>query len=563
MSPRLAVFLLAASLLSCQPDSTVQPKENRVPVASIGGPYAGDEGGFITFDAKASRDSDGQGLMFDWDFGDGTHWFDLSSKVVHVYRDDGSYHVTLIVSDAIGAADTATTTVNVANVPPVITAVRIPPTAVGGGIPARVEVQYSDPGVDDTLHAMIYWMRPGGASEGDGVLGPGFVEHTFHDPGEYIVRLHVRDDDGGMADGAAEHPLVVVGRYEIWDLGTLSGNISVPTALNDQGQVVGYSTTSDNTERAFLWQNGSMRDLQISSGWNHAEVITNSGLVGGVAVIPGVGMPAFKWSSGTVTILGSVNDPKVAGITSARVLISTRDDEHGPMSGVWEDGTLQLLRGLKSPFSVATAMNSRGQIVGGSPVDAVGGDKIYHPFVWEAGVMRDLGLLEDFACSDKPGANCGFAWAVDINSSGDIVGYGSGGALLWPQGGNVRSLGPGRAVAINDAGNIAGWDYESPGFFWSQGTRTSLPTLGSNEATVVDLNDRDMVLGYGKTAESKYHVFVWTPASGTVDLGAGYMGDQATAVAINAHGDVIGFTCTNTCPWPGDGSRATLWRLKP
>ena len=32
-------------------------------------------------------------------------------------------------------------------------------------------------------------------------------------------------------------------------------------AINDKGQVVGSSTTAEGTSYAFLWENGTMRDL--------------------------------------------------------------------------------------------------------------------------------------------------------------------------------------------------------------------------------------------------------------------------------------------------------------
>src|SRR5205809_308694 len=46
------------------------------------------------------------------------------------------------------------------------------------------------------------------------------------------------------------------------DLGTLGGTAGGPIALNNRGQIVGSSYSCDgNTTRAFLWQNGSISDL--------------------------------------------------------------------------------------------------------------------------------------------------------------------------------------------------------------------------------------------------------------------------------------------------------------
>ena len=71
------------------------------------------------------------------------------------------------------------------------------------------------------------------------------------------------------------------------DLGTLGGSYSLPHAINASGQVVGQSETGDFEMRAFLWQNGSMIDLNtllpLNSGWvlNSATFINDSGRIVG------------------------------------------------------------------------------------------------------------------------------------------------------------------------------------------------------------------------------------------------------------------------------------------
>jgi probable HAF family extracellular repeat protein len=65
------------------------------------------------------------------------------------------------------------------------------------------------------------------------------------------------------------------------DLGTLGGDNSVATGINDSGQVVGYSETStgsDSPIHAFVFADGAMRDLGTLSGINSvATGINNSG----------------------------------------------------------------------------------------------------------------------------------------------------------------------------------------------------------------------------------------------------------------------------------------------
>ena len=46
------------------------------------------------------------------------------------------------------------------------------------------------------------------------------------------------------------------------DLGTLGGAISEAYAINDQGQIVGYSHDASGVMRAFLWEKGSMSQVE-------------------------------------------------------------------------------------------------------------------------------------------------------------------------------------------------------------------------------------------------------------------------------------------------------------
>ena len=53
----------------------------------------------------------------------------------------------------------------------------------------------------------------------------------------------------------------------IIDLGTLPDGIeSVPTGINDSGQVVGYSLTGANVHSAFLYSDGLMSNLGVLPG---------------------------------------------------------------------------------------------------------------------------------------------------------------------------------------------------------------------------------------------------------------------------------------------------------
>lgn len=67
------------------------------------------------FDASGSADSDGSIVSYSWDFGGGST--DSGQTAQNVYASDGSYDVTLTVTDDDGATDELTTTVNVSSSP--------------------------------------------------------------------------------------------------------------------------------------------------------------------------------------------------------------------------------------------------------------------------------------------------------------------------------------------------------------------------------------------------------------------------------------------------------------
>ena len=63
----------------------------------------------------------------------------------------------------------------------------------------------------------------------------------------------------GALAGAAPGPFVP--HYTIIDLGTLGGNDSSASGINDLGQAVGWAEDADGRRRAFMWENGVMTDL--------------------------------------------------------------------------------------------------------------------------------------------------------------------------------------------------------------------------------------------------------------------------------------------------------------
>ncbi len=98
------------------------------------------EGILIIFQASGSSDSDGSIVNYNWDFGDGSSFADSGINASHIYDDNGTFTVTLTVTDDDGETGTVAYSVTVLNMAPTIT--------VLGANPATVEVGsvYTDAG---------------------------------------------------------------------------------------------------------------------------------------------------------------------------------------------------------------------------------------------------------------------------------------------------------------------------------------------------------------------------------------------------------------------------------
>ena len=88
-------------------------------------------------------------------------------------------------------------------------------------------------------------------------------------------------------------------QISIIDLGTLGGTFSFAGAINERGQVVGYSETASGEIHAFLWHQGVMTDLGTLGGTiSQAFTINERGqVVGNSDTALGEGHAAL-WTKG-------------------------------------------------------------------------------------------------------------------------------------------------------------------------------------------------------------------------------------------------------------------------
>ncbi len=81
-------------------------QDNAPPIANAGGAYAAYEGAAVTLDGTASSDPDQEPIAsYAWTFGDGATGSGPTPQ--HTYAEDGTYTVTLVVTDGQGASSEA------------------------------------------------------------------------------------------------------------------------------------------------------------------------------------------------------------------------------------------------------------------------------------------------------------------------------------------------------------------------------------------------------------------------------------------------------------------------
>jgi len=216
--------------------------KNRPPVADLSTSAAIlDKEETVTFNASGSYDPDGIIVSYSWDFGDGTTATGIT--VSHAYSDDGSYSVTLTVTDNDGATDTAHATKTVRNRPPVASFTE---TAETVDTNENISFDASESYDPDGIIVSYSW------DFGDGNTATGVeVDHAYEDDGVYTVTLTVIDDDD--ATGSATATKNVLNRPPIASFTENATIVSKDEAIHFDAS---ESHDPDGTIVNYLWDFG-------------------------------------------------------------------------------------------------------------------------------------------------------------------------------------------------------------------------------------------------------------------------------------------------------------------
>jgi len=181
---------------------------------------------------------------------------------------------------------------------------------------------------------------------------------------------------------------------------------------------------------------------------------------------------------------------------------------------IWENGVMQDLGTFGGSWSIAEDISTDGSVIVGSADNASNLPRAFRWTVSEG--LQDLGTLggtksEAYAVSGDGSVVVGRAW----NSLNQPH------AFRW-ENGVMQDLGTlggafSQANGVSEDGNVVvGWARDSSNYWrafrWENGVMQDLGTLGGKNSTALGISgDGSVVVGYADTAitSSRYHAFRW------------------------------------------------------
>jgi probable HAF family extracellular repeat protein len=363
--------------------------------------------------------------------------------------------------------------------------------------------------VDDSLSSYSAWISSNG-------IVAGVSEKAEFDP---LVPGIV---DPSVPD-YPEATAVIWRNGKITDLGFLPGGgyESRAVSVNSRGEVVGSATNLVPDANSFAFD--SVFLLTYPYGyqsrafiWDSKEGMRDLGTLG-----TGLDAAAYAINEQGEVIGYSYKDTTTpGGCTSLGLTTAVLDMG----AFIWDrQHGMRDLGNFGGTCTFAGALNNHGQVVGASNVS---GDRYQRPFLWEKGVLRDLG-------GSLGGKGAG---ATRINERGEVVGSANlpgeatFHATLWRGVGHMTDLGTvdhdlcAFAWAINDKTQIVGISSgsdcvnfnSSRPFLWENGSMVDLNTLVPPNSPLhlfyaYTINNRGEIAGNGFDADGHEHAFVLIP----------------------------------------------------
>jgi PKD repeat protein len=296
-----------------------------------------------SFDASASSDSDGSIVSYSWEFGDGSTATGISAA--HTYGTDGTYLITLTVTDNGGASSSTSQSLTLTSATPS----NAPPVADFTFACTELDCSFDASGSNDADGNIVSYVW----DFGDGVTATGVnAAHLYAADGSYTVTLTVEDDAGALA--------------------SVNQTVSVAAAVANQAPVADFSfvctdlacdfngglSTDDGSITSYAWDFG---DGNMGTGITPAHVYAADGsYTVTLTVTDDAG--ASTSVSQTVSVTATVTDqPPVADFSFACTDLSCNFDgslstDDGTITSyVWDFGDGATATGVTTAHTYAAA----------------------------------------------------------------------------------------------------------------------------------------------------------------------------------------------------------------
>jgi probable HAF family extracellular repeat protein len=372
---------------------------------------------------------------------------------------------------------------------------------------------------------ILTWAAPAKAQRTYTVTDLGSVAGTFQTDAEDINnRGEATVDSIGSFFPVVQSFGFVSKGGQITLLPSLGGQFTFAFGINNAGTVVGSANfAGDTIGHAALWDRNAntVNDLGTLGGPTSTAIwINDRGQVVGSSVIAnGVDTHAFLLDKGKMSDLGTLGGSTSSagtvsnnGIVIGESDISTAID---PMFGipqfhgfVWNRGVLTDMGEIfGGHFNLPFGINNQGDIIGAADV---AGDLTGHAFIIRGGKLTDLGTLPE---DTNSAANA-------MNNSGQIVGMSS------------LAFGPEFGVPP-----ILTAQCPCHAVIWENGKITDLNTLipatsGWQLSVASDINDRGQIIGNGTiNGGQDFRAFLLTPQEGNSTSSSATSTASVTAAA--------------------------------
>jgi probable HAF family extracellular repeat protein len=242
----------------------------------------------------------------------------------------------------------------------------------------------------------------------------------------------------------------------------------LPMAINDRGEIAGVvGKHLQSSSRTFLWRHGTVTylDRPLAGGTYFPDdeplmLNARSEVAGSYRYANSQTRAAFIVRNGRLTRIGGARS-QAFGLNDLGRVVGVRELDTARRAFLWKPGRMEDLGTLGGDASYAYALNNKDQVAGKATLS---GTRQWHAALWAGGEVSDLGTLSHWR----------FSVATAINDRGTVVGYsyrainstsdpaGDQRAFAWRDGElvDLGRLDAGRrytqAVAVNSGGAIIG-----------------------------------------------------------------------------------------------------------